>query len=125
MIADLATFRALWPELDSVPDAVVQAYLDDAAATLSAGAWGNCYAKAQLLYAAHMAALYAARQNAAAGGVAVGGGPIQSASAEGLSVTFAIPTNRSETATWWALTPYGQEYWVLRGRCLRKAYLSW
>lgn len=125
MIADLATFRALYPELNDVPDATVQAYLDDAGITLLSANWGRCYEKAKLLYAAHYAALFKARQAAAAGGGAVGGGPIQSASAEGLSVSFAIPSNRSEAATWWALSPYGQEYLVTQRQCGRRAYLSW
>ena len=46
MIADLATFRALFPEFDSVNDIRVQLYLDDASDELSESAWGKCYNKA-------------------------------------------------------------------------------
>lgn len=125
MIADLGTLRALYLDLDTVPDDVLQTYLDDASESLSAGAWGLCYAKAQLLWAAHNGALYVAQAQAKATGDTVAPGPIQSTSAEGLSVTFAQPAGRGESQLWWAQTPHGLAYLALQRQCLRKSGLSW
>lgn len=125
MQADLGTIRALFPDLASVPDATVTAFLDDAAETLAAGSWGRCLAKAQLYYTAHHCALFAARVNAAASGGVVGGGPIQSAGAEGLTVSFAIPTGRGEVQSWWGQTPHGTAYMALQRQCLSRGGLSW
>lgn len=125
MIADLGTIRALFLDLDTVPDDVVQAYLDDAAESLSASAWGQCYPKAQLLWAAHNSALYVAQAQAMASGDTAAPGPIQSTSAEGLSVTFAQPAGRGESQLWWSQTAHGLAYLALQRQCLRQSRLSW
>lgn len=123
MIADIGTVRALFEDLATVPDDIVQTYLDDAAVTLSASAWGLCFVKAQLYYAAHHCALY--RASVAPDAESRGVGAIQSASAEGLSVTFAAPAGRGESQLWWAQTPYGTSYLALQRQCLRQSRTSW
>lgn len=131
MTPDLATFRVLFPEFATVPDAMVQVYLDDALDTLSAGAWGRCYAKAVLNYAAHELALALARQASAvddgSGGVIVPQtGVLQSGSEEGISFAFAqSSTPKSFTQEWLSQTPYGQAYLALQRQCLSRGELSW
>jgi hypothetical protein len=122
MQADIATIRALFPDLATVPDATVQAFLDDAIDTVAAGSWGRCLVKAQLYYAAHHCALFKGRMSAT--GIQ-GAGPIQSASAEGLSVSFAIPSGRGEAQSWWGQTPHGTAYMALQRQCLSRGGLSW
>lgn len=130
MTPDLATFRVLFPEFASVADATVQLYLDDALDQLDQGAWGRCYAKAVLNYAAHELALAQARAASAsqqAGGVVIPQtGKLQSGSQAGISFAFeASTTNKSANGEWLAQTPYGQAFLALQRQCLSRAVLSW
>lgn len=129
MTPDLATFRALFPEFASVPDASIQVLLTGNEEGLSKSNWGLCFAKAVLYLTAHELALSQAR---IAGSVDAGGGvviaptgQVQSASAEGLSVSFAIPSNQNEYQAWLAQTPYGQRFLALQRQCLSRGRLSW
>lgn len=126
MTPDLATFRALFPEFVTVADATVQLYLDDALDHLDMGAWGRCYAKAVLNYAAHELALAQARAASAVDGVVPQTGKLQSGSEEGISFSFEASTvNKSATGEWLAQTPYGQAYLALQRQCLSRGRLSW
>lgn len=130
MTPDLATFRALFPEFATVADATVQLYLDDALDHLDSGAWGRCYAKAVLNYAAHELALAQARAASAVdtgGGVVVPQtGQLVSGSEEGISFAFAQSTTpKSFTQEWLSQTPYGQAYLALQRQCLSRGELSW
>lgn len=130
MTPDLATFRALFPEFASVADATVQLYLGDALEHLDQGAWGRCYAKAVLNYAAHELALAQARAASASnqGGSVVipQTGKLQSGSEEGISFSFEASTaNKSANGEWLAQTPYGQAYLALQRQCLSRGVLSW
>lgn len=131
MTPDLATFRALFPELAAVPDAAVQVWLDDTLDTLDAGAWGLCYAKAVLFLTAHALSLSQQRvagASTSAGGAVVvpTGGQVQTATAEGLTVSFAV-TARAKSAAQELLaqTPYGLAYSALQRQCLSRGRLSW
>ena len=130
MTPDLATFRILFPEFASVADEVVQFYLDEALEELDSGAWGRCYAKAVLNYAAHELALAQARAASASnqnGSVVVPQtGKLQSGSEEGISFSFEASTvNKSASGEWLAQTPYGQAYLALQRQCLSRGRLSW
>lgn len=129
VVPTLALFRVLYPEFSSVSDVTVEFYLDDNACGMSQSSWGRCYAKAALYMTAHQIALSQARiaSTADSGGAAVVSptGVVQSASAEGLSVSFAVPQNRSEYASWLGQTPYGQELLALQRQCLSRGRLSW
>ncbi len=129
MTPDLATFRALYPEFASVADAAVQVQLTVAGDELDQGAWGLCYAKAVLTYAAHMLALSQARVAAAqvvgAGVVLPPTGQVQSAGAEGLTVSFAVPQGQGAAAAWYSQTPYGQAFLAYQRQCLSRGRLSW
>jgi hypothetical protein len=132
LVFDLATFRILFPEFDSVSDAEVTVYLD-LADDLSEDEWGDCYAQAALLYSAHLLSLSQIRRAAAStstdGFVVVpnSSGSMTSATADGLSVGFAIPTvvqNGSDRDAWLNQTPYGQQYSALKRSCLSKGRLN-
>ena len=130
MTPDLATFRILFPEFASVADEVVQFYLDEALEELDSGAWGRCYAKAVLNYAAHELALAQARTASASnqnGSVVVPQtGKLQSGSEEGISFSFEASTvNKSASGEWLAQTPYGQAFLALQRQCLDRGMLSW
>lgn len=131
MTPDLATFRVLFPEFASVSDAAVGVYLDDAGGHLDQGAWGNCYAKAVMYYAAHELALSMARQASAvdngSGGVVIPQtGKLQSGSEEGISFSFEASTaGKTANGEWLAQTPYGQRYLSLQRECLDRGHLSW
>jgi hypothetical protein len=125
MIADLATFRALYPEFDGVPDATVNLYLTDSLETLSESAWGRCYAKAAMLYTAHELSLALSRQASAVGGVAPQTGLLQSGSEEGISFAFARTPAANASSEWLGQTPYGQGYAALQRQCLARGWLSW
>lgn len=131
MTPDLATFRILFPEFDTVADAVVTLYLDDALDHLDAGAWGRCYGKAVLNYAAHELSLSLAREASAVvtgdGGVVVPQtGQLVSGSEEGISFAFAQSSApKTLTQEWLSQTPYGQAYLALQRQCLSRGELSW
>lgn len=130
MTPDLATFRALFPEFVGIGDATVQLYLDDSIDHLDAAAWGRCYAKAALNYAAHELALAQARTasvSVQSGGVVIPQtGKLQSGSEEGISFSFEASTvNKTATGEWLAQTPYGQAFLALQRQCLSRGRLSW
>lgn len=131
MTPDLATFRIMFPEFAPVADPVVQFWLDDAAEELDEGAWGRCYAKAVLNYAAHQLALALARQASATetgeGEVVIPQtGVLASGSEEGISFAFAqSSTPKSFTQEWLSQSPYGQAYLALQRQCLSRGRLSW
>lgn len=131
MTPDLAGFRAIFPELAAVPDAAVQVWLDDSLETLDANVWGLCYAKAVLYLTAHSLSLsqqrIAGAATSAGGAVVVPtGGQIQSASAEGLTVAFAVSARaKSAAQELLAQTPYGMAYSALQRQCLDRGRLSW
>lgn len=129
MTPDLATFRALFREFESVADPVIDLYLDDASETLDMAAWGRCYAKAVLYYTAHELALANARVSSAA---MVGdtvtipqSGKLQSGSQGGISFSFEQSQAKSMSDEWLAQSPYGQSFAALRRQCLMPAHLAW
>lgn len=130
MLADLPTFRALFTEFATIPDATVQLYLDDAVDQLSEGAWGRCFAKAALNYSAHELALAQTRAASASqqgsSVVIPQTGKLQSGSEEGISFAFESSGRvKSATEEWLAQTPYGQAYSALQRQCLSRGVLSW
>ena len=125
MLPDLATFRVLFPEFSTVPDATVQVYLSENGGGFSTTAWGRCYAKAVLYYTAHELSLSLNRQASSTGGVVSQTGVLLSGHEEGIAFAFAPMSASGATAQWLAQTPYGQAYAALQRQCLAKAMLSW
>ena len=130
MQADLPTYRALYPEHGPVLDAVVEVQIDAALDHLSRKNWGRCYPRAVLTWAAHEVALAQARQAGAViteGGQVVGqaSGTVASASAGGLSVSFAVPASASSSdAAYFSQTAYGQRYIALMRECLSRGRIA-
>ena len=123
-------FKTIYPEFDQTDDAVIQYYLDSAAAELSQSLWGNCWPKAVMYLAAHELSLALARQAEGDSGSETPGVPatgvIASASVEGLSVSFDTGVaGNSANSAWLAQTPYGQAFAALARRCVNISTLSW
>ncbi len=90
----LLTFRAFFPEFDSLSDAEINLYLDEARDMVSEDNFGDCFNRAVLLDAAHKLSL---SQNRRANSVpdedgnlktSSGAGPLTSATVGGMSVGY-------------------------------------
>lgn len=121
----LAGFKARFPEFEAlgISDATIQVYFDDAIAHLDETSWGDCYERAVYYYTAHTLTLNKMRSDAVAGGglgAAAGtSGPVTSAGADGLSVSYAAPrASTTDGDDWYRQTSYGQEYLNLAAECL-------
>jgi hypothetical protein len=104
---DIATFRARFPQFDSVDDAVVTLCLDDAELDAAESVFGDLWGLAVSWLAAH----YLATRYDLAGG-ASGSAPLQRQTARTVdkaSVTFA-DTGEGGFDSMLASTRYGQEF---------------
>jgi hypothetical protein len=108
---DLAKFRILFPQFDSVTGAVVTAVAEQAACYISSACAGGCGVELLNLMVAHMLAL---REQIATGG----GKAITSASMGGVSVSMAQPAKADDRKTWLFMTPFGQQYLALESKCV-------
>lgn len=127
MASSLETFKAMFPELCSVDDNVVELWLTQADEYLCEDSWGKCFDTACLYLAAHELALSLQRQASAASSGGNAGGVVQSASADGLSVGYAVPnfaTQGTIDETQYAKTPYGLKYLQLRDNCIAGGRLA-
>lgn len=126
LLADLPSYRALFPEHEPLANSLIELQLDEAREHLSACGWGRCYERALLLWTAHELALSQARQAGAAktenGQVVVqASGTLTGATAAGVSVAFAEPpAMRSHDGAYFSQTPYGQRYLALMRECLSR-----
>ena len=101
----LENFRALFEEFASVADAKVQLFLDEAIEKMNSD---ECYGTATLYRTAHELAL---NLQATDNDNVSGAGALTSASADGLSVSFAqVDWANSAEGSYWSKTPYGQKY---------------
>lgn len=125
--ATVVQFKILFPEFDSVSDAIIQIYLDIATDELSISQWGECLNKAILYLSAHELALSQNRQansNVTSSGLVVtssGSAAITSASTGGISASFgstATMSQGSDRNTYLLKTEYGQMYLSLKRECL-------
>lgn len=132
IVALLAKFRLKYPEFSTVDDTTVNFWLQEAIDCLSESAWGDCYEKAVIAYAAHLLALSQLRISGTQidddGNVVVQQtGVIANASADGLSVGFAQNagvTGANDVDALLQQTPYGQEYLSLKRRCLSRGRVA-
>lgn len=109
---DLAKFRILFPQFDSVTDEVVTAVAEQAVCYISSACTGNCGVELLNLMVAHMLAL---REQIATGG----GKAITSASMGGVSVSMTQPAKASDRNAWLFITPFGQQYAALEEKCAK------
>lgn len=109
---DLAAFRVLYPQFDSVADATVEAVAVKALCFV--GDTGcECDDTAWFLMVAHLLQIQTA---AAAGGS--GSGPVASATVGGVSVSFQAPPYGTSAYKFWLFsTPYGSQLAALLARC--------
>ena len=122
----LTTFRIRFPEFVASADPVAQFWIDDVVAELSVPNWGDCYPVAVETLAAHRLALSLQRQAQIAQGITPTVGAVQSASADGLSVSLAVSraATGSGRESYLAQTPYGLEYLSLREKCLSRGRVT-
>lgn len=107
----LAKFRILYPSFETVSNEVVLAIAEQALCFV--GMYGcACSDQLWMLMVAHLLQL---RFDGEDGGVAPGA--ISSATIDRVSVSFAAPTSSSAWAQWLNLSPFGQQFLALSGRC--------
>lgn len=126
IVADVATFKILFPEFADVGDDVIEFYLDmyqDSSVGLSITFWGNTLGEATLYASAHEIALSQNRQANAklAPGDFVttssGSGAITTASGAQISVGFgtsATVTQGNDADVYFTKTEYGQRFLLLK-----------
>lgn len=106
MAATLVQYRARFPEHDSVADATVELYLDDANTDVTSTEFGDRLTRAQLYYAAHF--VESSPEGGSSGG---SNGPVKSRTVGSVSVTFGdISQGGGANTMWIDSTPYGREY---------------
>lgn len=109
---NLAAFRTLYPQFDTVADATVLAVADQALCFIS-DTGCECDDTAWFLMVAHLLQIQAA---AAAGGS--GSGPVASATVGGVSVSFQAPPYGTSAYKFWLFsTPYGSQLAAMLARC--------
>lgn len=133
IVADLETFKLLFPELTGVGDPTITFYLEIYTDSLAEVYWAECFNQAILYRSAHEIALSQNRQANAqtneAGQVitSTGSGAITSASAGAISVSYAqtaSATQGSEADAYFSLTQYGQQYLTLKRECMPYGVLA-
>ena len=109
---DLAKFRILFPQFNSVSDEVVTAVAEQARCYIPNICVGNFGVELLNLMVAHLLAL---RDQIATGG----GKALTGASMGGVSVSLAQPAKADDRKTWLFMTPFGQQYLALESKCVK------
>jgi hypothetical protein len=104
-----AEFKLRFPEFDSVSDARIQIFIDDAELELDEDRWGDLYDKGLSYLTAHL--LYIGEQTS--GGQGEGGGPLSTKAVGDVSFSFGSYLTTDNKATVFNSTSYGQEYYRL------------
>lgn len=111
-----ADFKARYSEFDSVADARVQTFLDEAVLEVGQVPWGTLYEKGVFLLTAHMLVIDARNQAGANPGVP-SPGQLASRKVGDVSVTFATQTTSPDGSDEWYLSSsYGFDYLRLKKR---------
>lgn len=109
---NLAEFRTLYPQFDTVADATVRAVADQALCFVS-DTGCECDDTAWFLMVAHLLQI----QTAATSGGS-GSGPVASATVGGVSVSFQAPPYGTSAYKFWLFsTPYGSQLAAMLARC--------
>lgn len=114
-----ADFLAMYPQFaERIPEAVLQAYLGLANASLEADRWGDAWTVGMSLFVAHFVTLYmqtmASPESSAAKVLAAGEakGLKTSKSVDGVSVSYDYGTIAQDLDGWaaWKLTQFGLQF---------------
>lgn len=110
-----AEFVAKYPAFASLTEAAVQDQIDESAALLFLGAWGDWYSTAVELDTAHNLALSSMLMTDATTAV-IGSGIVSSASAAGVTTSFATPElgEKRTSRDWYTKSIFGQKFLRLR-----------
>ena len=109
---NLAAFRTLYPQFDTVADDTVRAVADQALCFIS-DTGCECDDTAWFLMVAHLLQI----QTAAAAGGSVSG-PVASATVGGVSVSFQAPPYGTSAYKFWLFsTPFGSQLAAMLARC--------
>ena len=112
MTISAANFKLRYTEFDSVDDARVEIFLDDAALEISESIWGTLYSRGVYALTAHLLTL---NDKSAAGGGSSTVGPVTSRAVGDVSVSFGLAAVKSKSDEYLGSTLYGSEYLRLKG----------
>lgn len=120
------TFKLRFPELAGSGDPAIQFWIDDVVAELCEPNFGDAYPVPVETLAAHRLTLSLQRQAQAEQGITATVGTVQSASADGLSVSLAVSkaATGSGREAQLAQTPYGLEYLSICEKSLSRGRLT-
>ena len=104
-------FKTRYPEFDSVTDARVQFFIDDALLEIDEGRWGDLFDRGTAALTAHLLAVATTTEAANGKGGALG--PVINKSVGDVSVGFGISLVSVQNREWYYSTPYGQDFWRL------------
>ena len=111
-----ADFKARYPEFDSVDDARIQTFLDEAQLEVGEVPWGTLYEKGVFLLTAHLVVIDQRNQTSSGSGVP-SPGQLASRKVGDVAVSFATQTTSPDGSDEWYLSSsYGAEYLRLKKR---------
>lgn len=107
---DPATFKIRFPEFDSVLDARIQLFIDDAELILNEVYWGEKFDLGTSYYVAHELT----RGTKTEAGSSLSSGLVASKAVDGVSISYTNKTPTADDEGYYASTSYGQKYLALR-----------
>ena len=122
-VVDAATFTARYPEFTGFATATLDLALSDAEADTDAGLFGALHPRVISALAAHRLSLNYDETGAPAQGSAALG-PLQMATVDNVSSTYAVPQNISPLFAHYYSTRYGVEYLSLVARFAAGPHLA-
>lgn len=106
----VAEVKARVPALATVADPTIQLAIDDAACLFNEVRWGCYYAQGVACYVGHIVLT----EQKAASGTAAAAGPVTGKRVGDVQVNYATAVFTKATDAFFATTPYGQRYMMLR-----------
>ncbi len=119
-------FIASFPVFTSIDAGLVNFQLSLSSRLLNRSAWGDFYSDAIGLDTAHNLSLQQVSSTGLLGGFQAAAGPLTSASAAGMSSSFATPdlSTKGASEQWYSKTIYGQQFLRLRSVACSMGTLS-
>ena len=110
MTIDTASFKLRFPEFDTILDARIQLFIDDAVIVLNESFWDTKYD----LGLSYLTAHYLALSIKSDAGSNAPNAPVANKSVDGVSIGYTNPTFDTSSEAYYGSTGYGQRYLVLR-----------